>query len=413
MTDRSPDTAVPPAAMAPLPAPAAATVEHLRRLVGFDTTSRESNLALIGWVREVLAAHGVESVLVHDATGRKANLFATIIGTGGAARADTPGIVLSGHTDVVPVDGQDWATDPFVLAERDGRLHGRGACDMKGFIAAVLAAVPAMARAPLAVPLHLALSYDEEVGCLGVRGLLADLQRRGVRPAACIVGEPTGMEVVRGHKGKVSYRGVVRGIESHSSLAPHGVNAVEYAAEIVALLASLGRRCAAQGPFDPDYDVPHTTVHVGTIRGGTALNIVPRECRFDFEIRHLPADDPARLLAEVEAFVDRELVPRMRAVGSKAGVTFERIGAIPGADVDEAAAIVALAKRAARRNDSRKVAFGSEAGLFGAAGIPAVLCGPGHIAQAHKPDEYVALDQLARCEDFLRRIVAAASDGRW
>jgi acetylornithine deacetylase len=390
--------------------PRPATVEMLRRLVAFDTTSRDSNLALIHWVRDYLAGHGIASRLVHDEAGRKANLFATF-GPAPSANGNGAGggIVLSGHTDVVPIDGQEWNSDPFAIAERDGRLYGRGTCDMKGFIAVVLALVPDIAMARLETPLHFAFSYDEEVGCLGVRRLLAELAAAGIRPAACIVGEPTHMEVVRAHKGKLSYRCHVRGYECHSSLAPRGVNAVQFAAELVAFLTRMNRRFAAAGPFDREFDIPHTTVHVGTIQGGTALNIVPKDCRFDFEFRHLPDEDPEAMLAEVQGFAARELAPAMRAVNADTGFRWEKLSSFPGADTDDGAEIVSLAKRATGRNAAGKVAFGCEAGLYGAAGIPTVICGPGHIDQAHKPDEFVSLAQLTECEAFLRRIVAAAS----
>ena len=385
--------------------PRPATVEMLRRLVAFDTTSRSSNLALIHWVRDYLAEHGIAARLIHDEAGRKANLFATI-GPEGES-----GIVLSGHTDVVPIDGQEWNSEPFALTPRNGKLYGRGTCDMKGFIAVALALVPELARAELAMPLHFAFSYDEEAGCLGVRRLLADLAASGIKPRACIVGEPTEMQVVRAHKGKLSYRCHVRGYECHSSLAPRGVNAVEYAAEIVAYLRRMNRRFAAEGPFDRDFDIPHSTVHVGTIQGGTALNIVPKDCRFDFEFRHLPGLDPEAMLCEVQGFAARELVPAMHAVNADTGLRWEKLSSFPGADTDEGADIVSLAKRATGRNSAGKVAFGCEAGLYDAAGIPTVICGPGHIDQAHKPDEFVTLAQLAECEAFLARIVAAASAG--
>lgn len=386
--------------------PRPATVEMLRRLVAFDTTSRDSNLALIHWVRDYLAGHGIPSRLVHDEAGKKANLFASI---GPAANGKGGGIVLSGHTDVVPIDGQEWSSDPFAIVEREGRLYGRGTCDMKGFIAVALALVPEFARAPLETPLHLAFSYDEEVGCLGVRRLLAELAAAGIKPAACIVGEPTHMEAVRAHKGKLSYRCHVRGFECHSSLAPRGVNAVENAAAMIAHLVAMGRRFAAEGPFDREFDIPHTTVHVGTIQGGTALNIVPRDCRFDFEFRHLPGEDPEAMLRAAQGFAARELEPAMRAVHADTGFRWEKLSSFPAANTSEDAEIVSLAKRATGRNSAGKVAFGCEAGLYDAAGIPTVICGPGHIDQAHKPDEFVSLAQLAECEAFLRRVAAHAA----
>ena len=386
--------------------PRPATVEMLRRLVAFDTTRRDSNHALTHWLRDYLADHGIAARLVHDETGRKANLFATI---GANGNGTAGGIVLSGHTDVVPIDGQEWTSDPFAIYERGGRLYGRGTCDMKGFIAVVLALVPDFAKAPLAMPLHFAFSYDEEVGCIGVRRLLAELAASGIKPAGCIVGEPTHMEVVRAHKGKLSYRCHVRGFECHSSLAPRGVNAVEYAAAMIAHLTGMGRRFAAEGPFDPEFDVPHTTVHVGTIQGGTALNIVPKDCRFDFEFRHLPGEDPEAMLRAAQSFAARELEPAMHAVNADTGFRWEILSSFPAADTSEDAEIVSLAKRATGRNAAGKVAFGCEAGLYDAAGIPTVICGPGHINQAHKPDEFVSLAQLAECEAFLRRVAAHAA----
>jgi acetylornithine deacetylase len=374
----------------------------LARLVAFDTTSRNSNLALMDFVRAWLDGHGIASELVHDETGRKANLFATI------GPADRPGLILSGHTDVVPVDGQDWSTDPFTLTPREGRLHGRGTCDMKGFVAVILALVPEIKALPLAAPVHLALSYDEEVGCIGVRRLIATLEGRAARPFACVVGEPTEMAVIRAHKGKISLRARVRGFECHSSLAPRGVNAVEYAARLIVKLNEIGARIAAAGPFDPEFDIPFTTVHTGVIAGGTALNIVPRDCWFDFEFRHLPVHDPHALLDELKRHAAEELEPRMRAVQPDTGITWQDLSSFPGLATDDAAPVVTLAKAAAGRNASGKVAFGTEAGLFSAAGIPTVICGPGSIDQAHKPDEFVAAEQIASCERFVRRMVESA-----
>jgi acetylornithine deacetylase len=374
----------------------------LAKLVAFDTTSRNSNLELMDFVRGHLAAHGIASELVPDETGRKANLFATI------GPADRPGLILSGHTDVVPVDGQDWSTDPFTLTRKDGLLHGRGTCDMKGFVAVILALVPEIAALPLAAPVHLALSYDEEVGCIGVRRLIATLGARQATPFACVVGEPTEMKVVRAHKGKISLRAKVRGHECHSSLAPRGVNAIEYAAALIVKLNQIGARIAAEGPFDAEFDIPYTTVHTGVIGGGTALNIVPRDCWFDFEFRHLPAHDPHALLGELKHYAETELVPRMQAVERSTGIAWQDLSSFPGLATDEQAPVIALAKSASGRNASSKVAFGTEAGLFSAAGIPTVVCGPGSIDQAHKPNEFVAAEQIAQCERFVRRMIESA-----
>ena len=390
-------------------APVASTVvtpqlmglDLIRTLVGFDTTSRESNLALIHWVRDYLAREGVESRLTYDDGQRKANLFATLPAQNGNALEG--GIVLSGHTDVVPVDGQPWDYPPFEATIVEDRLYGRGVADMKSFSAIALAFVPELLRRGLARPLHLALSYDEEVGCVGVRRLIADLVARGVRPAGCIVGEPSGMHVVVAHKGKLGTRCHVRGREAHSALTARGVNAVQVACEIVTFLGQMARRFRERGGFDAAYDVPYTTVHTGVIRGGTALNIVPRDCSFDFEIRHLPFDDPGDLLAEVKRFA-ATLQPEMHAVDPATRIDFETLSTLPGFDTHGGSEIVELGKACADSAELGKVSFGSEAALFHNAAMPAIICGPGHIAQAHQPNEWVALEQLARCEAFMHRL---------
>lgn len=381
--------------------PQLAALDLIRTLVAFDTTSRDSNMALIDWVRDYLAGHGIDSQLTFDDDRRKANLFATLPAEdGNAARG---GIVLSGHTDVVPVDGQPWDTDPFVATIKDQQLYGRGVSDMKSFSATGLAMVPEFLRRGLKRPLHFALSYDEEVGCIGVRRLLADIVERGIEPAGCIVGEPTGMHLVVAHKGKRSYRCRVRGHEAHSSLTPHGVNAIQVACEIVTMLTQMARRFRERGLFDPAYDVPFTTVHTGVIHGGTALNIVPRDCVFDFEFRHLPFDDPEELLAEVRRFA-ASLVPEMHAVDPRTYIEFDALSAMPGFDTHGGNEIAELGRSCSATHDYGKVSFGTEASLFHDAGIATIICGPGHIAQAHQPNEWVALDQLALCEAFMRRL---------
>jgi acetylornithine deacetylase len=379
------------------------SVEMIRTLVGFDTTSRDSNLGLIEWVRDYLAGHGVASELYFDEEGRKANLFATL---GPAGRG---GVALSGHTDVVPVDGQDWSSDPFRLQEKDDRLYGRGTSDMKSFIAVALALVPEFLARGLKTPIHLALSYDEEVGCLGVRRMIAGLEHRPDKPRLCIVGEPTLMKPVIGHKGKRSVRCRVRGHECHSALAHEGVNAVEAAAEIVAFLKSMARRFRDEGPYDPDFVPPYTTVHTGTIAGGTALNIVPKDCSFMFEFRFLPGVDAEALLAEVTRFAATRVEPEMKAVQPQCGLVFEELTSFPGLAVDAADEVTQLALALSGANATGKVSFGTEAGLFQHAGIPTVVCGPGSIEQAHKPDEFIALDQVHACEAFLRRLMDRAA----
>jgi acetylornithine deacetylase len=315
--------------------------------------------------------------------------------------------VLSGHTDVVPVDGQPWDTDPWCATPIGNRVYGRGVTDMKSFSATGLALVPEFLRRGLSVPLHFALSYDEEVGCIGVRRLIADIVARDVRPAGCIVGEPTGMRLVVAHKGKRSWRCRVRGHEAHSSLTPHGVNAVHIACEIVAYIAQRARafrdRGGAAPGYDDGYDVPYTTVHTGVIHGGTALNIVPRDCWFDFEIRHLPFDDPNRFFADVEAFAAR-MVPDMHVVAADTFIEFDALSALPGLETHGDSILARLGSECSATREFGKVSFGSEASLFHEAGVPALICGPGHIAQAHQPNEWVSVDQLARCEAFLRRL---------
>jgi acetylornithine deacetylase len=381
-------------------APSAEVLDTVGRLVGFPTVSRDSNLALIAWAQARLEALGARCRLTYNDDRTKANLFATL-------GPDAPGgIVLSGHTDVVPVEGQKWDTDPFRAELADGRLFGRGASDMKGFVGIALALAPEFVANGLREPLHFALSYDEEIGCIGVRGLISDLAANGLRPASVIVGEPTSMRAVVAHKGKHSYRCTVRGLACHSAYAPQGVNAVEAAAEIVAYLKAMARRFRDEGPHDPLFDVPYTTVHTGVIRGGTALNIVPKECSFDFEFRHLPGDDPVRLFEEVERYATTRLLPEMQAVDAASGFGWDVLSKMPGLaidpDTDPARLVLALSDF----RDVGKVSYGTEAALFQEAGIPAVVCGPGSIEQAHKPNEYVSLDQLGQCEAFLRRLMS-------
>ena len=269
------------------------TLTMIERLIGFDTTSRDSNLGLIEWTRDYLKGYGIESRLTYDAAGNKANLFATV------QKGNKPGIVLSGHTDVVPVDGQNWASDPFKATVKGDRLYGRGACDMKSYLAVVLAMAPRFAAANLKAPIHFALSYDEEVGCIGARGLLEDLARNDIRPAGAIIGEPTSMQPVIAHKGKRAYKCCVRGKEAHSALTPQGVNAIEYAARIITYIRHMAERLQACEPRDYGFDVPFTTLQTGVISGGTAGNIVPRECIFQFEFRYLPGADPDALEREI------------------------------------------------------------------------------------------------------------------
>jgi acetylornithine deacetylase len=380
-----------------------ASWEMLERLIAFDTTSRESNLGLIEWVRDWLKGHGVAARLTYDAAGRKANLFATI---GAGIR---PGIVLSGHTDVVPVDGQPWESDPFKATIKGDRIYGRGTADMKSYLAVALATTPRFLAAPLRAPVHLALSYDEEVGCIGVRGMLADLAAAGIAPAGCVVGEPTSMRVVVAQKGMHVYRCRVRGREAHSALTPQGVNAIEYAAKLIVRIRGMADRIGAVGPHAPGFDVPFTTLQTGTVRGGTAHNIVPRDCEFQFEFRYLPGVDPDALIDEIESYARSVLEPEMRRIASDAGIEITRTVDVPGLDVAENHALASLARALARDDAVGRVAYATEAGLFQAAGIPSIICGPGSIEQAHKPDEFVTLEQIALCESFMERLIGELS----
>ncbi len=377
-----------------------ASVEMIRKLVSFPTVSRESNLDLIDYVREYLKPYDADIRLTFDDDKRKANLFATL-----GPRRDG-GIVLSGHTDVVPVQGQAWDADPFTLIERDGKLYGRGTSDMKSFIAVVLALLPAFVQRGLKSPLHLALSYDEEVGCIGVGRMISDLATAGIKPQSCIVGEPTMMTSVIAHKGKKSYRATVRGLAAHSGYSPSGVNAVEAAAEAVAYLKRMARRHRDSGPYDRGFDVAHTTVHTGVLHGGTALNIVPHECTFDFEFRHLPADDPEKLIAEFKDYVTKTLEPEMKSVYANAGFDIQLMSQIPALDNSAETEVVALAQALSGSTEIGKVSYGTEGSQFQKAGIPTVICGPGSIEQAHKPNEFVSLEQVARSEAFVRGLMA-------
>lgn len=380
------------------------TPDILGKLVAFDTTSRNSNLPLLDWVEDYLAGFGIAGERVYDETGQKANLWVTI------GPKDVAGYVLSGHVDVVPVDGQDWSTDPFRLTEADGRYYGRGTCDMKGFVASCLAAVPDMVAAPLAKPIHLAMSYDEEVGCRGVRTLLAVLKDRPLKPEACFVGEPTNMQVVIAHKTGCPMRVVVRGHEVHSSLRPSGVSAIEEAAKLIVKINEIGQRLARRADLDPLFSVPFSTTSVGVIRGGTVRNIVAGECVVDFDLRCVPGDDPLAIVAEIEAYAREVLEPPMKAIAPEAGFVFEELALVPGLDTAADAPVTMLAKRLAGRNDHAKVAYGTEAGLFQEIGIPTVIVGPGSIEQAHKPDEYVEAAELEKADAFVQRLIDHATD---
>ncbi|MEO8244349.1 MAG: acetylornithine deacetylase [bacterium] len=376
----------------------------LTQLMGFDTTSAKPNLALMHYVRDLLAEAGITATLIPDPTGHKANLFAT---TGPAGS----GVMLSGHTDVVPVEGQTWTHLPFALTERHGRLYGRGTADMKGFCAAAIACVIAAARRPLKVPLHLALSYDEEIGCMGVGSLIDMLDAAPVKPRFCIVGEPTAMQVATGHKGKIALRATCIGREGHSALAPLALNALHLAADFVNAVRALQTEVAATGIKDGDYDVPYSTLHVGKLNGGVQVNIVPNCAVIDFEIRSLAGEDTDALIDALRTAAETICRP-LRGDFPEAQIKIERLWDYPGLGTPSDAAVVNFVKGLTGANGTIKVAFGTEGGLFDARlGIPTVICGPGSMAQGHKPDEYVTLDQLQRCEAMLAALILRLQSG--
>jgi len=370
----------------------------LGHLIGFDTTSVKSNLALIDWVANYLDGHGITSRLTYDEAKQKANLFATI-------GPEIPGgIVLSGHTDVVPVDGQPWSSDPFTLVERDGNLYGRGTADMKGFIALAIARAVQFKAQATRVPVHYAFSFDEEVTCNGVRHLLADLPTGERRPRLAIIGEPTSMSVANAHKGAAILTTRITGLEGHSSAPDKGVNAIMAGAEILQLIGQMAaeRRTnpIAGSPFDP----PYTTFNVGEIQGGTAHNIVARDCRIVWQYRLIPGDHGHDIVDRLERFVTTDLLPRMQAIHPGASVTTEHEIDLPGLQPEPGGEAEALVRELTGANGTIVVSFGTEAGLFQQAGMSAVVCGPGSIEQAHKPDEFISLDQYAQGGRFLDRL---------
>ena len=373
-------------------------------LVRMNTVSANSNLELIHYVRDALRALGVASRLTFNADRTKANLFATL-GEGKPA-----GVILSGHTDTVPWDGQAWTVDPLSATVRDDRLFGRGSADMKGFIALALAHAQAFldSNAPFAI--HFAFSYDEEVGCFGVRELIADLREAGIRPLACIIGEPTGMVPAIAHKGVYRYRCCVRGKEAHSSLTPSSVNAIEMAARVIGRIRDMAEGFERDEPRYEGFDVPYSTASVGQFHGGIADNVVPRDAEFRYEFRDLPTAD-VRAMQQAVLEQARALEPAMQRVAPDAGFRFDPICEVPSFLGSADDPVTRMALRLSGEERTTLVAFGTEAGLFKNAGIPTVVCGPGFITQAHQPDEFVSLDQLARCEAFMRGLAASRAIG--
>ena len=375
------------------------SLTHLAKLIAFPSVSRDSNLDLIAYVKDVLSGLGIASTLVHNEDGRKANLWATI------GPADTPGVVLSGHTDVVPVEGQAWTSDPFYLTRRDGNLYGRGSADMKGFIGCCLAMAERAVTASLKTPIHFAFSYDEEIGCVGVRRLLDLLKDAPIRPRLCIVGEPTLMQAVTAHKGKLGFRVTAHGLEAHSSLAPIGVNAIYMAADLIAAIRTLQKDIAERGVRDGDYEVAYTTLHVGKMQGGEVMNIVPNRCTFDFEIRYLPEEDEHAIVSRIKSAAET-VAGSYRDVFAQARFEFMDLQSYPAMNTPVDSEAVKFVHALTGGNSTGKITFGTEGGLFQKVlGTPAVVCGPGNIAVAHKPDEYVSEAQMAACDRMLARLV--------
>jgi len=376
-------------------------LDIVKDLIAFDTTSRDSNLTLIDYAQALLEKSGARCRRSPDASGKKANLFATFGPDGDG------GFVLSGHTDVVPVDGQDWSSDPFKPEVRDGKLYGRGACDMKGFVGVALSLVPEIAKARLTRPIHFALSYDEEVGCVGVTGLLDDLKQRNLKPALAIIGEPTLMKIVGAHKGGAKLVTRCCGREHHSSGPEKGANAVMMAGEFVTLLDSVWDELRAD--TDTRFDPPHSTVQANVIHGGTAVNILAREAEVTWEYRCLPDRDPSKIIDRVKARSEAEILPKYQRRAPEAAFDTTLHARYPGLTMDEESPAIRLARELTGANQVEAVAYGTEAGHFQSYGIPAVICGPGSIDQAHRPDEFCELSELIACEAFLRKVIAKAS----
>ncbi|MGP5314020.1 acetylornithine deacetylase [Psychrobacter faecalis] len=383
------------------------SIDWLTRLIAFDTVSRHSNLALIDDVKAYCEQLGLTVDLTFNDAKNKANLFVTVP-AGKDADEINHGLVLSGHTDVVPVDGQDWTSEPFTATIRGDKLYGRGACDMKGFIACALTLLPQAVKlsnvGQLRRPLHLALSFDEEVGCLGAPLLLADLKARGITPDHCIVGEPTNMAMVVAHKGIAVYRCRVHGKSAHSSLTAQGVNAISYASRLIGYVDELAQEISHRSDNDGLFDVPYSTLSVGTIQGGTATNIVPNLCEFTFDYRNLPHMTQDDILAPIAAKV-AELSTQMQARAADTGIELLQEESVPAMTDNDSAELQALIIALTGDDTRHKVAYATEGGQFTNSGIPTIICGPGSIEQAHKADEYVALSEMVRCDEFLQKLL--------
>ncbi len=377
--------------------------EMIERLVAFDTTSRDSNLHLISFVEDYVRAYGLAPRRIPNAEGTKANLLISL------GPNESGGIILSGHTDVVPVDGQPWDTDPFKVVEKDGKLYGRGTSDMKSFSAVILALLPEFQKRRLKTPIHIALSYDEEVGCLGVRPMIAEIVKSVPTPKLAIIGEPTDMKVVNAHKGIRSFRTTVTGREAHSSQTDKGVNAVMVAAELIMYLDRLAEEMRKIGDPSGRFDPPYTSVQASVIEGGTALNILARHCSFLWEFRYLPGTSRDHIYERFVAHTQQNVLPRLRRIAPEADIVTTVRSHVPALVAADGCPAETLAKQLTGRNHAEAVAYGTEAGLFQEADIPSVICGPGNIQQAHKPNEFIELSQVDACVAFIRRLIDHAT----
>ncbi|PWY54284.1 acetylornithine deacetylase [Legionella qingyii] len=378
------------------------TLEWLTKLIAFDTTSRNSNLSLIETLANGLNDYHINSILIHDDKGLKANLLASLPNRHGQRNG---GLILSGHTDVVPVDGQAWDSNPFQATIKDEKIYGRGACDMKGFIAVVMSLIPQLKALNLDFPIHFAFSYDEEVGCLGAPRLIEKMMKLNYKPKACIVGEPTSMQPVIGHKGIQCYRCQIHGVAAHSSLTPQGCNAIEHAASFITFLRNMAHQFKSQGHHDASYDVPYTTISTNLIQGGNAYNTIPSLCEFVFEIRNLVSDNQEQLHQQIVDYLDAQLLPSLRKEQLNTNVILETLAKAPGLDTPLSEPIVRAAQSICQNEKQSKVAYATEAGLFQQAEIPTIVCGPGSIEQAHRANEFVGREQLHRCEQFILNMV--------
>ncbi|QUJ70232.1 acetylornithine deacetylase (plasmid) [Photobacterium sp. GJ3] len=370
----------------------------LQKLISFDSTSSKSNLDLIDWIQAFLSEHDINPTIIYNQEKTKANLFAHI------GPEKEGGIVLSGHTDVVPAVEPDWNSNPFEMSIRDGLVYGRGTCDMKGFIAVVLYNIAKLNHNELTAPLYLIFSYDEEVGCIGIHSALDYLRQNNIHPDLAIIGEPSMMNTINGHKGKISVQCHVKGTCGHSSDAPNQVNAIEYAAKAIVKISEQAERFKTEGPYDHDYTVPHNTMLTTMISGGVATNITPEDCAFRFEIRHLPETQPLHVLQKLYDDIDTQLTPGMKAVDPKCGFTWRTQFNYPGmSDACSSDAFMKLNPLFSK--PSGKVSYGTEGGSFESInGIPSIICGPGSINEAHKPNEYISLEQLERCDEFVQKL---------